>query len=554
MNPKHIIKALPLLASVLGRKYGVQVRIGGDTAFTNGNIIQLPSLPLDGDETLIGLIRGYLDHEAAHIRATDFDTLNAANVTPLEKHIWNMLEDHRVENILSGIYPGCRENFQWLIKHLFLPNPEKSKQKTAAPDPALLILDWLLITVRSWDVEELGEERECLRASAETHYPGLTHELEPVLRLVPKQCASTLDAFGFACEIANIIKKYAQVMDRQQKQEHSHTGQGASNALPETELEPSSGQTDVPTDPRQTLQSLQKLVSTDANSDLFPSGVGEQLRQILSNLGKNGGERVQIAVATPQTTQPLSPDELNDSRQATTALRTRLQALMQSIRSVRNHSAYTGALNIRKLHSLATGNAKVFLRKGEKAGVNTAVHILLDASGSMNGKPIALATRACLAVASALQAIPGVSVGVTAFPGNPVPDLPEQQGHWQTVAPVLLHGQKLHTRFTMKTGGSTPMDAALWWVLQQLHSMTEPRKIVVLISDGEPDDLKLTQTAIRAVKDAGMEVYGIGIHTISIQTLLPGKGSRVINDIAELAPSMFAILHDALIRKQGENV
>ena len=554
MNPKHIIKALPLLASVLGRKYGVQVRIGGDTAFTNGNIIQLPSLPLDGDETLIGLIRGYLDHEAAHIRATDFDTLNTANVTPLEKHIWNMLEDHRVENVLSGIYPGCRENFQWLIKHLFLPKPEKSKQKAAAPDPALLILDWLLITVRSWDVGELGAERDCLRASAEIHYPGLTHELEPVLRLVPKQCASTQDTFGFACEIANIIRKYAQVMEEQQKQEHSHTGQGTSNALPEVESDPSFGQTGTPTAPRQALQSLQKLVSTDANSDLFPSGVGEQLQQMLSNLGKNGGERVQIAVATPQTTQPLSPDELNDSRQATTALRTRLQALMQSIRSVRNHSAYTGALNIRRLHSLATGNAKVFLRKGEKAGVNTAVHILLDASGSMNGKPIALAVKACFAVASALQAIPGVSVGVTAFPGNPVPDSPKQQGHWQTVAPVLLHGQKLHTRFTMKTGGSTPMDAALWWVLQQLHSMTEPRKIVVLISDGEPDDLKLTQTAIRAVKDAGIEVYGIGIHTISIQTLLPGKGSRVINDIAELAPSMFAILHDALIRKHGENV
>ncbi len=554
MNPKHIIKALPLLASVLGRKYGVQVRIGGDTAFTNGNIIQLPSLPLDGDETLIGLIRGYLDHEAAHIRATDFDTLNTANVTPLEKHIWNMLEDHRVENVLSGIYPGCRENFQWLIKHLFLPKPEKSKQKAAAPDPALLILDWLLITVRSWDVGELGAERDCLRASAEIHYPGLTHELEPVLRLVPKQCASTQDTFGFACEIANIIRKYAQVMEEQQKQEHSHTGQGTSNALPEVESDPSFSQTGTPTAPRQALQSLQKLVSTDANSDLFPSGVGEQLQQMLSNLGKNGGERVQIAVATPQTTQPLSPDELNDSRQATTALRTKLQALMQSIRSVRNHSAYTGALNIRRLHSLATGNAKVFLRKGEKAGVNTAVHILLDASGSMNGKPIALAVKACFAVASALQAIPGVSVGVTAFPGNPVPDSPEQQGHWQTVAPVLLHGQKLHTRFTMKTGGSTPMDAALWWVLQQLHSMTEPRKIVVLISDGEPDDLKLTQTAIRAIKDLGMEIYGIGIHTISIQTLLPGKGSRVINDIAELAPSMFAILHDALIHKQGENV
>ena len=332
MNPKHIIKALPLLASVLGRKYGVEVRIGGDQAFTNGNIIQLPSLPLDGDENVIGLLRGYLDHEAAHIRATDFDALSTASVTPLEKHIWNMLEDHRVENVLSGIYPGCRENFQWIIKHLFLPKPEKSKQKAAAPDPALLILDWLLITVRSWDVGELGAERDCLRASAEIHYPGLTHELEPVLRLVPKQCASTQDAFGFACEIANIIRKYAQVMEEQQKQEHSHTGQGTSNALPEVESYPSFGQTGAPTARRQALQSLQKLVSTDANSDIFPSGVGEQLQQMLSNLGKNGGERVQIAVATPQTTQPLSPDELNDSRQATTALRTRLQALMQSIR------------------------------------------------------------------------------------------------------------------------------------------------------------------------------------------------------------------------------
>ena len=83
MNQKHIIKSLPLLASVLGRKYGVQVRIGGDNAFTNGNVIQLPSWPLDCDETLLGLVRGLIDHESAHIRDTDFDALRAANLTPV---------------------------------------------------------------------------------------------------------------------------------------------------------------------------------------------------------------------------------------------------------------------------------------------------------------------------------------------------------------------------------------------------------------------------------------------------------------------------------------
>ena len=173
MNPKHIIKSLPLLASVLGRKYGVQVRIGGDNAFTNGNVIQLPSLPLDCDETLLGLVRGLIDHESAHIRDTDFDVLKAANLIPLEKHIWNTIEDWRVENVLSAIYPGCRENFQWLIKHFFLPKSRKRKRKEHTPDPAMLILEWLLITVRSWDVAELNEECDYLRASAEIHYPGL---------------------------------------------------------------------------------------------------------------------------------------------------------------------------------------------------------------------------------------------------------------------------------------------------------------------------------------------------------------------------------------------
>lgn len=226
MKHKHIIKSLPLLASVLGRKYGVQVRIGGRDAYTDGNVIQLPSLPLDSDETLLGLVRGCIDHESAHIRDTDFDALRAANLSPLEKYIWNMIEDHRVENVLADIYPGCRDNFQWLIKHFFLPKPTKRGKKPPPSEPAMLILEWLLITVRSWDVAKLNEERDLLRASAEIHYPGLTHEIEPVLRLVPKNCASTLDAFGFACDIANIIAKYARFMEQQQNQ----AGHGTASA------------------------------------------------------------------------------------------------------------------------------------------------------------------------------------------------------------------------------------------------------------------------------------------------------------------------------------
>ena len=46
IRSKDILNCLPLLASVLGEQYGVQVHIGGKTACTNGRVIQLPSLPM----------------------------------------------------------------------------------------------------------------------------------------------------------------------------------------------------------------------------------------------------------------------------------------------------------------------------------------------------------------------------------------------------------------------------------------------------------------------------------------------------------------------------
>lgn len=320
MNPKHIIKSLPLLASILGRKYGVQVRIGGDKAFTNGNIIQLPSLPLDCDETLLGLIRGYVDHESAHIRDTDFNVLKKANLIPLEKFIWNTIEDWRVENVLAAVYPGCRENFQWLIKHLFLP-------KVPPLEPAGQILEWLLITVRSWDVQELSEKRDSLRASVEMHYPGLTQEIEPYLRLVRKNCSSTVGAFGFACEIANIIRKYAQRIEQQQTQQSSPTGEAVPDTSQETSPAPSE-QSDAQTDPANALQSLHHILCSGANSEMFPDDIGNKLKEVLTNACNQPGEHLQVAVVTGKATEQLDQDALTNARQSTTTLRTRLQALL----------------------------------------------------------------------------------------------------------------------------------------------------------------------------------------------------------------------------------
>ena len=100
------MECLPLLASVLGNQYGVTVEIGGSEAYTDGKTIHLPALPLDFEPELIIMIRGFTDHESAHIRETDFETLRKANLTPFQHNLFNILEDWRIEERLSARYPG----------------------------------------------------------------------------------------------------------------------------------------------------------------------------------------------------------------------------------------------------------------------------------------------------------------------------------------------------------------------------------------------------------------------------------------------------------------
>ena len=108
LKPKDIMDCLPLLASVLGNQYGVTVEIGGSEAYTDGKTIHLPALPLDSEPELITMIKGYCDHESAHIRETDFEILRKAQLTPFQQSLFGLLEGWRVVEGLAARYPGGR--------------------------------------------------------------------------------------------------------------------------------------------------------------------------------------------------------------------------------------------------------------------------------------------------------------------------------------------------------------------------------------------------------------------------------------------------------------
>ena len=534
VRTKDVLNCLPLLASILGDRYGVQVRIGGKEACTNGKVIHLPSLPIDCEPELLALVRSFVDHESGHIRHTDFGVLQAANLDPVTFNLFNCLEDWRIEKKLSGIFPGCRQNLNWLIRRFFV---EEAQPRAEGDPPALAVLDYVLLTVRAWDVEEVNMPRMAAAEVLCQHFPGLREVLDAILAKVYIHCPDTAAAIAYARQLAQGIRQW-----EPQQQQKKTRGNGAvhTDFAPQSDQDISSdcaSQTQMPISPSKAKAQLTALFHAEAQD--LPQNLGELLSTALVLCqAESAFEKVTVAIEGFRQSGALPEGHKLQALQASIALRTRLQGLLQARTQKRCRIGRRGALHPGSLHRLQTGNPRIFRREAEQTGLNTAVHILLDVSGSMSGAPIVLARQACFAVAKALENIKGVNPAVTAFPA---------MASTSSVFPIMRHGQKVPDSFDINASGGTPLAAALWWVMQTMLFLREQRKIILIITDGVPDSTHAAIHAVTVAQNLGYEVYGLGIRDEHIGQLLP-QTSRVINDLPDLAPTIFDLLQDALLK------
>ena len=550
IQTKDVMASLPLVASILGDKYGVKVSVGGDRACTDGNTIILPTLPLDCDAQLLALARGFVDHEAGHIRHTNFQLLQESKLSPLQKHLWNTLEDWRCENALAAIFPGCRQHFRWLIDHHF----GQDTSKAGGNNPALSVLNYVLYTVRAWDVPSIEKPRLHAASIVQKAYPGLTDALDSILTRVQQHSPDTQATISYALEMAAIIEQYAQSKPSPQKQSkpqedstnsasQSEEGTCSDSQADSQQASPSSApgaQAHGRTDAR---RQLQKMLQADEED--LPKHMGEQLASALSAQSVPTVHGIRVANTGIKHVSALPQHALEESLRNSRALRTRLHGLLQAKTQQPCVVGRRGKLHAPRLYGLVTHNPRVFLKRGEKKEVSTAVHILLDCSGSMGGYKMELACRACFAVATALYQCSGVNVGVTAFPVGSRTD-------GIAVYPMLKHGDRMHNNFQTSAMGFTPLAEALWWVLQNMHPLKEDRKIILILSDGMPDSVMAARHAVDHAKMLGFEVMGLGIQDNSMEMLLPAH-SKVIHDLASLPPVMFTMLQQALLHSQGES-
>ncbi|MBK1725011.1 cobaltochelatase CobT-related protein [Thiocystis violacea] len=600
MHTKTLHQAMPIVATALARKFGVAVIVGGTQAQTDGRTIWLPDLPAASN--LRPVAWGFLAHEASHVRHTDMAVFQSAGAaSPLRQHLLNILEDIRIEQAIRHQYPGTRATLERVIDWMLAEGQLKIPKVDA--HPARILTGFLLLSLRA---RALGQTALTPHATAaeqvlrQTFPASLVHRLLGLMSRIGA-LTSTAQAAALAVQIEGLLEEEAETPPTHQASDgdsgqsdeanDEEAGQGGPGVDPETvetdaenaadpspadgatdddmaeaddaesggaesgldgesadetadgdrNGEATSGQSDAQDAVEQIRQTLAARAD-DLDGDLF-----EAARLRLGQAGADDSSALLLPAAEEANADPLRGRILLAEVQETSrTLITRLQGLMQASRLDRPLPVHQGRKLIpNRLHRAGVGEGRLFARKTARTTPNTAVHLLVDLSGSMS-RPVTpslrayqVALEAALALALALDRIPGVSVAVTAFPG--------ESGDEATVTRLLQHGQRPAARagaFAQSPRGSTPLAQGMWFAAADLLLRPEPRCLILTLTDGEPDDPALALSVIAQCEQAGLELSGLGIqHDVSLLF----RHSRVIEAVDDLKQALFGLAERLLV-------
>ncbi len=551
MDTNTYNRSLPLLAAALSEQRNIKVEIGGEKAFTDGKTIHLPSLPLDADESLHSVAAGFLDHESAHVLFSEFNALNNAQLTPLEKFLANCVEDVRIEALMADRYPGSARNLRDTARHVFI-----DKAGEANTDPAFAVPNYVLLRLRSQACPELAFKAQEAATVVALHFPGLVTELEDVFADIKECCPDTAASISYGKRIAELLETYEQ-QHASQSTVNSNAGNadddGDKSADGDAEDKSASDGTSSSPDADGSEQgksdaapemqpSLASLFADDAAKKL-PKGLGEALSEELeSSRSSDPYEGFTNAIEVPASFKPMPQDMQDQTLCLQSILRPKLRGVLQADTYDGCMPATQGKLNSRRLYSVPLGNQHVFVRHIPAKLLSTAVHILIDRSGSTLPIVRDIAMSA-YAVAHAAAGLRGISVGMTVFPvGHP------NEGACPGVSTIMRHGQVAPRLLAFNASGSTPLAEATWHALGTLMKQREPRKILMIFTDGQADSEDKVKAALRDAEHLGVELYGVSFRNTSIVGLLGPHRSAVIQEIDELATSLSTMLLTALRR------
>lgn len=569
--------ALSAVAGFLTGRMGVPI-VRAQGAATDNKAIFLPPVAdsvLTWDEVL--KVIGYLYHEAAHILWTDFSI--GRSTVPLVKSLEGKLEDIRIEYRAIHHFPAARRYLGELVRIMTEQGVKGVFPCFAAPkDDAgeAEVLQWYLLYRLRHDYlgqTDIAPVHQETAAQAQARLPrGMKVRLDALMFQIAR-CENTRDVRELAEAIATMIaeeeQKERDEQDKQQQQQQQQgsdqaddqaSGQddsqdagGASGSSPQAEPSDASEDTgasaaatddDTGDDAGQNADALRRILSmtdNDATQD-----IGEALKQAVEEVADQSQRRTGAVSMPNRMPLPLVPKpvDMTAVRGAVNAVRTRTVGWLQAESMTSKSNEPEGELLDPTMLWAVPLGGDVFMTEEEEREINAAIHVVIDRSGSMSER-IKMAASAALTTSLAFE-VPGIKTQVSVFPV-----VGEHHGcSVSNGVAILKTWEESNRKFASCIGslgvaGWTPMAEAILAAGADTARRDETLKLIVVVTDGDPDDAQATREVIEKVRRAGISVLAIGIET-DPSHVFGERYSGTIAGIGELSGAMMKVVKAAL--------
>ena len=222
------------------------------------------------------------------------------------------------------------------------------------------------------------------------------------------------------------------------------------------------------------------------------------------------------------------------------ALMGMLQAQVDCRVSLRRHGR---RIDTGRIAMLAAGETRIYRHKHEAQRHSASIQILLDKSGSMM-QSMSAAESAVFAVLKSLENIPMISTGAMSFPDS------TSTG----TGCALIKSAKESLMEAVRKGGfgacaqgGTPLAEALWPAAVEVLRTKGERKILFVITDGQPQCPSTAKEMVRRCEASGIDVIGLGFGEASESVLsYIFTKFRVVGSVSRLKAELYQVVRESL--------
>ena len=571
-------KRLDNIALLVGELADVKVKFANiPTACTDGKTIQIRVGDF-ADDHYVNMAIGLAFHEGGHVKHTDFPA--AKNLNPKWFKIYNGLEDVRMEGLVQKDFKGAKKYLHYVNKDLFCSTSDVREYTS----PFSLVHDYILYRGFSQFTGNIFMQPKMLKMREQLFTllgdQGAI-EAESIIDEV-EHCKSTQDSVNLTLKLRDFLQQFEPETQESQPPQYtsddtdsdadssddadddSSAGGSDSDAdsSDDGDDDSSAGGSDLEADSSDAADSAQPTITQFENNPFNDDQVDdsecmedlhEVVRQIVNQLADEFQvENPQEILENLEYAENMVGNidyprrgfdnfhELETVKAHTNRLKLIFKrALIDQARVRRNYVRDGGVLDGNRILDLVTNPDRACIFRNEKRAKasSAAVSIIVDASSSMGDtekgiKPYKVANQAAFAMANALDQLTNVECEVRHMVSN-------------CSYLTKRFGQRADMNcFAVRPSGFTPTAELVRGAIASLNGHRFAKKLVIVVTDGKPDDVGALRLAVSDAQIAGVGVKGIGINcpTYGIDD------GVIIKDVSELHSELSIAVRNGIFK------